>query len=57
MAFDVCSGGGGSDAGVPLALSAKKGTKLEYLSMYASKVTVPQKKKNDVYQHQKRRDE
>lgn len=53
MAFDVCSGGGASDAGVPLALSAKNGTKLEYLSMYASKVTVPQKK-DDVYQHQNR---
>ena len=40
IAFDVCSGGGGSDAGVPLALSARKGTRLVYFSIYASRVTV-----------------
>lgn len=37
--MDVCSGGGGSEAGVPVALSARNGTRLVYLSMYASRVT------------------
>ena len=40
MAFEVCSGGAGSDAGVPTAASSRYGTRLVYLSMYASKVTV-----------------
>lgn len=40
IAFDVCSGGGGSDAGIPLALSARKGTRLVYFSIYASRVTM-----------------
>jgi hypothetical protein len=33
MAFEVCSGEAASVGGVPLALSAINGTRLEYLSM------------------------
>jgi hypothetical protein len=40
IAFDVCSGGGWSDAGVPLSLSPRKGTRLVYFSIYASRVTM-----------------
>lgn len=43
IALEVCSGGGESDAGVPVAVSARNGTRLEYLSMYASRVTASQK--------------
>ena len=40
IAFDVCSGGAGSDAGVPVAVGARYDTSDEYLSIYASSVTV-----------------
>lgn len=43
IALEVCSAGGASDAGVPVAVSARNGTRLEYLSMYASRVTASQK--------------
>jgi hypothetical protein len=39
IAKDVCSGGGASDTGVPVALSARYDTRLVYLSMYAFKVS------------------
>lgn len=59
IALEVCSGGGGSDAAVPLALSARKGTRLEYLSMYASRVSVmgcmPEPRSDDRNQENKKK--
>jgi hypothetical protein len=40
IAFFVWSSGAGSLGGVPLAVSPRNGTKLVYLSMYASRVTI-----------------
>jgi hypothetical protein len=40
MALEVSSGGAASDAGVPEGVLARKGTRLVYFWMYASRVTV-----------------
>ena len=53
IALEVCSGGGESDAGVPVAVSARNGTRLEYLSMYASRVTASQKEMQYQYAEKK----
>ena len=40
MAFEVCSGGAASEVGIPETPSSRNDTRLVYLSIYASNVTV-----------------